>query len=613
MMDNNRIQARSNTGMMMRAVLCAALLMAHGSFLISSVMAQGMVTEIKVLALNDEDSIAYAAKGYTGYSGTDDLYKDFRKGRGGGYVFVVSQNSTDTASYITKVTVDKRDEYGIEFTSGGYKYIPVPYYQAYAHKDKDYRGGLNGRNYSIYGGSYDGQHHIYVSHTGNKDFNTKVLRSIRVTASKPKDLDKDETSGGGYAGGGRYLVFKWHTHVPKFRCIDDINWHERYCDLDQCGLTEKQPHRFTQLYGNDLWMQLSKKNVADTLPEKSHYKKCLDCGQIVYDDHKWATYSSDWKSHNKRCLICDYVTQAGHANFGKEQIPVDEYYHMIYCSDCQFMQKIPHNYGDKHFQNKVTCESTVLEYRCKQCYHVAYFETTGVGHNYNAYGICTRPNCLHPYKQPDVETSVFGGDSVYVIKSFGNLYWISDHVNRINPSVNIRLDADLIAEDFIQQPWRPIGAADSTAFRGTFDGDGHVISMLQTEEPVAGCGYRGLFGAIAKEGTVKNVAIAGFNMRGWDYIGAVAGINQGTIDSCHVVFSVMSTIGTGKNLGGICGLNKGTISQCQTENNVWVGGVRDYAGGICGTNDGGTLSGNTTQAICGSGSDAILPEAASQQ
>jgi hypothetical protein len=137
--------------------------------------------------------------------------------------------------------------------------------------------------------------------------------------------------------------------------------------------------------------------------------------------------------------------------------------------------------------------------------------------------------------------------------------------------------------------------------------------MLQTEEPVAGCGYRGLFGAIGKNGMVKNVGIAACYMRGWDYIGAIAGVNEGTIENCHVAFSMMSTIGTNKNLGGICGLNKGTISKCITESSVWVGGVSDYAGGICGTNDGGTLSGNTFTAICGSGSDAVLPETASQQ
>ena len=166
---------------------------------------------------------------------------------------------------------------------------------------------------------------------------------------------------------------------------------------------------------------------------------------------------------------------------------------------------------------------------------------------------------------------------------------------------------------FVSVPWHPIGDADSTAFQGTFDGGDHVITMLQTEEPVAGCGYRGLFGTIAEGATVKNVSMAACNMRGWDYIGAVAGKNEGTIQGCHVVFSLMNSIGSGMNIGGICGLNKGTISGCSTEGSVWVGGVRDYAGGICGTNDGGTLSSNVTAAICGSGSDAVLPESASNQ
>jgi len=93
----------------------------------------------------------------------------------------------------------------------------------------------------------------------------------------------------------------------------------------------------------------------------------------------------------------------------------------------------------------------------------------------------------------------------------------------------------------------------------------------------------------------------------------VAGVNEGTIKDCHVVFSIMSSVGSGMNLGGICGLNRGSITGCTTENNVWVGGVRDYAGGICGTNEGGTLSGNTYAAICGSGSDAALPETAAEQ
>ena len=130
---------------------------------------------------------------------------------------------------------------------------------------------------------------------------------------------------------------------------------------------------------------------------------------------------------------------------------------------------------------------------------------------------------------------------------------------------------------------------------------------------MAGCGYRGLFGAIGKGGSVTNVTLAACDMRGWDNIGAVAGVNEGTVSNCHVAFSIMSSIGSGMNLGGICGLNRGTISGCTTRDDVWVGGARDYAGGICGTNDGGSLTGNTSQAICGSGSDAELPATASEK
>ena len=572
-----------------------------------------MVSDIKVFAVQEYDSLKVAAGGYSG--GDKDL--DFRKGRGGGYVFVLSKQSTDTASYITGVKVETKTEYGMKFNEGGKTYYPVPFFQAASHKDKDYRGGLNGRNYSIYGGAYTGQPHVYFSRTNHQDFNEKVLKDIYVTSSMP-NLSSNQTYSGGHAGGGRYFVYTWHTHEPQYKPYitdaaptGDINNHVKYCDRDQCGITKIEPHHFAQHYnGIDTWGQLpaTDKKCADY-----HFKKCTECGQIVYEAHSWAAITSDWKSHNKRCLICDYVIQADHENFGKQKIPVDENYHMIFC-DCGFLMKLRHDYSDSRFVERQDCEHTVVRYSCRQCRNQAYFEEPGVGHDYDEFGICRRDNCQHPYERPGVEpldTLKPDGDSVFVVKTFGNLYWIADYVNNRRPKTNIRLANDLYAEDYMRLPWIPIGTTDSTAFKGTFNGDGHFISMLQTEEPVAGCGYRGLFGAIAEGATVKDLMVAGCNIRGWDYVGAIAGVNKGTIDNCHVAFSIMSTIGSGMNLGGICGMNKGTISRCSTEDNVWVGGVRDYAGGICGTNDGGNLTGNESAAICGSGSDAVLPEAAS--
>ena len=588
-------------------------------FIFSTVGAQGLLTDIKVVAAQEFKELDAQAKGY---SGTGDKDLDFRKGRGGGYVFVVFKNSPDTANYITDLKVETKVAYGVEFDANDKKYKPVSFWQADEHKDEKYRGGLNGRDYYIYGGSYTGQPHIYISRTGNHDFDKRLIKDAYVTTTKPKNLRSDQEYTGGHAGGGRYIVYSWHTHEPKYRPktsddapTGDINFHIKYCDRDQCGIETDEEHRFPQLVFNgvDTWMQLAK---TDEKAGKSHYKKCSDCGQIVYEDHKWATYVSDNTSHTKMCLICDYVADADHKNFGKQKLPVDENYHIIYCDDCYFIKKLHHDFGDNRFIVSQDCEQTVVKYTCKQCFHEAYFEEAGAGHDYDAHGICRRANCLHPYQQPEVEPlDGQGKDSVYVIKSYGNLYWISDYVNNRRPKANFRLANDLIADDFMQVPWRPIGATDSTAFQGTFDGGGHVISMLQTEKPVAGCGYRGLFGVIGKNATVKGVTMTSCKMLGWENIGAVAGVNEGTITDCHVTFSLMKSIGTEKNLGGICGTNKktGIISGCTTGGDVWVGGVRDYAGGICGTNEGGTLTGNVSLAICGSGSDSILPETASEQ
>ena len=100
---------------------------------------------------------------------------------------------------------------GKEFDEGEKHYIPAPYYQAHSHLDQTYYGGLNGRNYSIYGGAYSKQDHVYYSHTGNQDFNQRVLKWAEVRSSKPT-AGKNQTVSGGHAGGGRYFLFTWHNH-----------------------------------------------------------------------------------------------------------------------------------------------------------------------------------------------------------------------------------------------------------------------------------------------------------------------------------------------------------------------------------------------------------------
>lgn len=555
-----------------------------------------MLGEIKIIAVPNFEDLAGQSDGYYGNNNKE---LDFRKDRGGEYVFAVFKDTDDPTQYITGVSVQTRNEYGIAFTSGGKEYTPVPFYQAKTHHDGSYRGGLNGRNYGAYGGAYTGQAHVYVSRTGNDDFNEKVLKSAYVTTTKPNSGDWS----GPHAGGKRYFVFSWHHHDSKYKATGNLQTHERYCA--GCKLIKEEPHTFDQLFGNDTWTQFRKQ---DERREAFHYKKCKKCGEVVTDAHQWSSYVSDGNKHNKKCLLCDLVIASGHDDFGKVKLPVDEKYHMLYCGDCGFIEKVRHDFGDEKTVRSRDCERTISEHVCKQCSHHAFFEETGIGHKYDEQGICTREDCLHPFERPAVEYQ--GNDSTFVVKNYGNLYWVADFVNHDHPKTNVRLAEDLKADDYMRVAWRPIGNSDDTPFQGTFDGGGHIINMLQTEEPVASSGYRGLFGTIAKGGTVKNLTLASCIIRGWDNVGGVAGVNNGTIDQCHVVFSILKTIGTGMNIGGICGLNRGTITGCTTGRNVWVGSVTDYAGGICGTNDSGTLSGNVSAAICGSGSDAKLPETA---
>ena len=88
------------SGVMMKGLLCAACLTFSPSHLLLCPAGAQMLTDIKVVAIQYKDSLKDHTKGYTG---GDNLDLDFRKGRGGGYVFTLFKNSTDTAKYITDV------------------------------------------------------------------------------------------------------------------------------------------------------------------------------------------------------------------------------------------------------------------------------------------------------------------------------------------------------------------------------------------------------------------------------------------------------------------------------------------------------------------------------
>lgn len=175
----------------------------------------------------------------------------------------------------------------------------------------------------------------------------------------------------------------------------------------------------------------------------------------------------------------------------------------------------------------------------------------------------------------------------------------------------------------------PVGVAPGmmmmgAPFAGTFDGQGRTIDNLWINRP--GLDNVGLFSYVAGSGTVKNVGLTGGSMSGRQYVGALVGINQGTVSSS---FATAAVTGSGNRVGGLVGdvQQQGTISNSYATGAVsgaaviggLVGGLNgsgyisnsfatgtvtgtEYLGGLVGVMEGGSISNSyATGAVTGSG------------
>ena len=118
------------------------------------------------------------------------------------------------------------------------------------------------------------------------------------------------------------------------------------------------------------------------------------------------------------------------------------------------------------------------------------------------------------------------------------------------------------------------------SFTGTFDGQGHTITLLiLSYDPND---FIGVFARIGEAGVVHNLGVAASVVTDSTnaYVGAIAGINWGTITHCWSGGTV-----TGYHrVGGLVGTNKGTIDECYSVANVEV--TNQYGGGLAGNNIG---------------------------
>lgn len=159
----------------------------------------------------------------------------------------------------------------------------------------------------------------------------------------------------------------------------------------------------------------------------------------------------------------------------------------------------------------------------------------------------------NPYEAPVVI------DDVYQITKAQDLFWFVIEVNNGNTGLNAALTNDIVInQDLWKQinkttkagnalnEWTPIGTAENP-FRGTFDGNGHIISGIYIKDETQN--NVGLFGNVGSEAVIKNLGVTDSYIAGNENVGAICGKSEGTVVNCYTVSEVVGN----KNVNPLVG------------------------------------------------------------
>ena len=193
-------------------------------------------------------------------------------------------------------------------------------------------------------------------------------------------------------------------------------------------------------------------------------------------------------------------------------------------------------------------------------------------------------------------------DYPYLISTSDELSSIGPDPELMTAHFKLIEDIDLVDVDFC------IISSQFYPFRGTFDGDGHVISNLSrtsTDPDCAGLfqyvaggeiknlrligphlevadgNHHGLLVGRLEAGTVTHCYVQDGSIVGGDGVGGLVGENgsAGIIVDCSCTADVAGT----DKVGGLVGANLGTITNCSTTGSV---GAKNDVGGLVGNNSG---------------------------
>jgi The GLUG motif len=194
-------------------------------------------------------------------------------------------------------------------------------------------------------------------------------------------------------------------------------------------------------------------------------------------------------------------------------------------------------------------------------------------------------------------TMVFLSVNVYALPGSGTqgdpwrIESLSDFDDFTNDSdlwddyTRLDVDLDLTAATYLDAPIAPDTDTTTTGFQGakftgSFNGNSYTIANLTINMGSLKGSYLALFGFVDSGAEIKDLTVADCSITGRsdsDFIGALAGINNGTIERC----SASGSLSGRDKIGGLIGYNSSTqILNCYAQ--VTVTGDDDLGGLIGG-------------------------------
>ena len=170
-------------------------------------------------------------------------------------------------------------------------------------------------------------------------------------------------------------------------------------------------------------------------------------------------------------------------------------------------------------------------------------------------------------------------DGFYELANAKQMVWFQQKVNGGEFGANAVLTADIDFAPVLEKtPWASIGASETNAFTGTFDGQNHKITGFKMETAASG----GLFGCVSKA-TIKNFSVSGtLTVSAGTGAGLVGWPSNSTISNIHSTLEIEVPVSGVHHVGGVVGSARGGnhIDGCTFHGTmrVAVGSTDNFAG-----------------------------------